>query len=92
MSGTGISVMIAAICVIWALASAILITAMLDRRGLTTPFPFIGLFLFRNLGRYREITRRETGKTGFLFYSFVVPINAALVLVLAALVLNSSAV
>ena len=90
MSATSVLAVIGAICVIWAVTSAILLTAALDRRGLTTPFLFIGLFLFRNLGRYREITRRETGKTGFLFYSFVVPINVALVLAVAIIFLTSS--
>ena len=51
---------------------------------ITTPFPFIRLFLFRNLERYKEITRRETGKVGPLFYSYVIPINTALALVLIA--------
>lgn len=71
-------------CVAWAVVSAILITAVLDRRGFKTPFPFIGLLLFRNLIRYRKITLKESGRVGSLFYSYVVPINLGLVLVLAA--------
>ena len=81
-----------AICAIWATVSAILLTRFLDRRGLETSFPFIGMFLFRNLGRYSEITRAETGKIGPLFYSFVIPINAAWVLALLALAVGFSGV
>jgi hypothetical protein len=57
---------------------------------ITTPFPFIRLFLFRNLGRYREITRSETGKVGPLFYSYVILINAALELVMIAVAIRIS--
>ena len=56
----------------------------------TTPFPFIRLFLFRNLERYKEITRRETGKVGPLFYSYIIPINMALALVLIAAAMRIS--
>jgi hypothetical protein len=78
----------ALICVVWAIVSAILLTRMLDKRRLKTPFPFFGLLLFRNIGRHREITRRETGRVGLLFYSYVVPINAAWVLALIAMVVG----
>ena len=57
---------------------------------ITTPFPFIRLFLFRNLERYKEITRRETGKVGPLFYSYVIPISTALALVLIAAAMRIS--
>jgi len=80
----GFVLVLAAICVVWAVTSAILIVRALDQRGVRTPFPFIGALIFRNLGRYREATLRETGKVGPLFYSYVVPINLALVLALAA--------
>jgi len=84
VSVSGILLFLAAACAVWAVVSAVLITAALDRRGIRTPFPFIGALLLRNLIRYREITLKETGKVGRLFYSYVVPINAALILALAA--------
>ena len=86
MGLSGFLLALAVACGIWAVAAAVLITIALDKRGFRTPFPFIRAFIFRNLRRYREITLGETGKVGPLFYSYVVPINAALLLVLAALV------
>ena len=68
------------LCVIWAVVSVVMITAMLDRKGLKTPFPLMGFFIFRNLARYREITVKENGKTGPLFLSFIIAINLALLL------------
>lgn len=88
MSVSGVLLLLAAICVVLAAVSAVLISVFLDQRGIKTPFPFMGLFIFRNLNRYREITRTETGKIGPLFYSYVVPINTALILVLASLSLR----
>jgi len=84
MSIPSVLLFLALACVIWAVVSVVLLTAALDRRGIKTPFPFIGALIFRNLIRYREITLKETGEVGRLFYFYVVPINAALVLALAA--------
>lgn len=78
---------VAVACGLWAGVSAVLIARALERQGVRTPFPFLGLFIFRNLRRYSETTRAKTGKTGPLFYSYVVPINAALILVVITVVL-----
>lgn len=80
-----ILLILAGLCAVWAVASAVLLTVALDQRGLKTPFPFLGAFLFRNLCRYREITLKESGKVGPLYYSYVIPINLAVLLILAAL-------
>jgi hypothetical protein len=83
MSVSGTLLLPAAACVVWNVVSALL-TAALDRGGIKTPFPFVGALVFRNLIRYRELTLQETGQVGRLFYAYVVPIKAALVLVIAA--------
>jgi hypothetical protein len=61
------------------------ISADLDRRGIKTPFPLMRARFFRNLSEYRRITLSETGTVGPLFRSYVVSINAAWILALAAL-------
>jgi hypothetical protein len=68
-----------------AVASAVLITAALDSRGMRTPFLLMRALFFRNLVRYREITQSETGRIGPLFWSYLVSINAMWILGLAAL-------
>ena len=75
---------LAAVCVVWAVTSALLITQALARRGIKTPFPFVGALLFRNLGLYRKETLRGTGRVGPAFYSYVVSINLVWILILAA--------
>ncbi len=88
MSLTALFLLFAIICAVWALVSAILITRKLDRRGMKTPFPWIGILLFRNLGRYKEVTQKETGKVGALYNSYAIPINTALIFALLALINN----
>jgi len=41
-------------------------------------FLFIRIFVFRYLYEYRKMTKLETGKTGYLFYTALIPINIAL--------------
>jgi hypothetical protein len=89
MSHPGILLALAMACVVWAVISAVMIAVALDRRGIKTPLPFIGALIFRNLSRYRQVTLAETGKVGRLFYSYVVPINVALILALAALLIRT---
>jgi len=84
MTYSAIALIGAALCAGWALVSIILITRILDARGMKTPLPLIGLYVFRNLDRYREMTLKETGKVGRLFYAFIVPVNAAWMLALVA--------
>ena len=75
-------------CAIWATVVAVLIVIYLEKKGIKTPFILFRMYLFRNIRRYKEITVQETGKLGPLYYPFVVPINAALVLGLAALAIR----
>ena len=79
---------LAFICAACAVSSAILIAVRLDQRGIRTPFPMLRLLFFRNLSQYRSITLRETGQVGSLFYLYIVAINSAWVLGLAALVIR----
>ena len=89
MDAFHVLVFMALACVIWAVVTIIRITAFLDKRGVKTPVPFWGFYLFRNLGRYKEATIKETGKVGSLNYQYVIPINAALLFALAALFARS---
>ena len=60
--------------------TAIMITSYMDKRNIRTPFPFIGVLLFRNLALYRKTTIEETGSVGSLFYIYLISMNSALVL------------
>jgi hypothetical protein len=70
--------------VIWGIISGIRIFEFLRRRGENVSFIWIRLMLPVYLHRYAQITRAETGKTGPLFFHYVVAFNLALVAVLIA--------
>lgn len=71
-------------CAACATVAAVLMAAWLDRNGVKTPLPLLRWFVLRNLAHYRSATRAQTGKTGVLYYTFVVAMSLAWVLALAA--------
>ena len=74
-------------CALWAVTAALLIARDLDRRGMPVSFVWLRLMILKYLHQYVKITRQETGRVGPLFYHYVVPLNVALVLAVAMLVI-----
>ncbi len=67
---------IAIIVFIW---STIAIYSFLKKRDEDIPgFIFINLFIFKYIKKYKAITKNETGKTGILYYVWLISINVAL--------------
>jgi hypothetical protein len=80
---------VAIVSVLWGVASAVLIAEALRKRGVKVNWIFLRfLILSKYLGQYRDITRQETGRSGPLFYSYVVAMNLALVTAIAGIVLR----
>lgn len=78
---------VSALC---AVASAVLMTAALQKRGIPVNWVWLQLrILSRYLNQYRDVTRQETGRTGPLFYIFVVAINLTLLTALVGLILRA---
>ena len=63
----------ALLCVVWAVAALILITRKVTGKGEKINFFLFNLILLRNLSKYQDVTRSERGRTGRLFYHFVIP-------------------
>ncbi len=84
MSMANLLVAVAGAAVVWGVVAGLLIFGDLRRRGQTASFLWIRLFLPAYVHRYSVITREETGRTGPLFYHFVIPFNVALVAVVLA--------
>ncbi len=59
--------------------SAMSIVGALQKRGVKINWLFLKLMILRYLNQYRNITRQETGKTGFLFYTYIFAMNLALI-------------
>ena len=79
---------VALVCVVWAVTALVLITRKVSKKGEhINPFLF-NLILLRNLSKYQEQTMAENGKTGHLFFHFVIPMWIAFILVLVWVLLS----
>lgn len=85
MNVSTVLLMSASACAVCGVVSGVLIALNLKRHGEPIRAPLLGWLEFRNLDKYREMTLTERGRIGGLFYSYVVPFNLTLVLVVAAL-------
>jgi hypothetical protein len=86
MNITTLLAVLAFIAVAWFIVSGIMIINELLKRKQKISFVFIKLMLPVYAHRYKKITLEETGKVGSLFYHWVIAINTALVLAIAAIV------
>jgi hypothetical protein len=62
---------------------AMMMAHEVSKRGVKVNFLLIRLYILKYMHQYRELTKKETGRTGPLFYPCIVSINLALLLTLA---------
>lgn len=70
-------------------AAAMMIVRALQRRGVR--INWLGLrwlIISRYLGQYRDLTRRDTGRTGPWFHAYILGMTLAFVTAIAGLVLR----
>ena len=70
---------------LWATAAAVAMAGWLSHHGVKVNWPLLRLYMPCYVHRYRRMTRESEGRTGPLYPHFVVPINLALLLAVAAL-------
>ena len=88
MAARNILLIIAVLSASWGVVDSILMAVALDKRGIPVNMVLFRLFFFRYLGQYRQMTIKETGRVGGLFYSFAISMNLALACAAAALILE----
>ena len=81
---------LALIAIVWFVVSTILIYEFLRKRNVKVSFILLRLLIFSYVSQYKEITIKETGRVGPLFYHWVVSINIALVAVIMVLITRIS--
>ena len=59
---------------------AMMMVHEVSKRGVKVNFLLIRLYIFKYMHQYEELTRKETGKVGPLFYPCIASINLALLL------------
>jgi len=88
MSAAEIVLGLGLLCAVVFTVTSILIFAALDRRGVKTNFLLIRFLIPKYAHQYKAITKQETGKTGALFFWWVLSINLALVAFLIVLIVR----
>jgi len=76
------------VCLAWAITSMVLIISKVEKSGTRINFFLLKLFIFKYISQYNELTRKEKGKVGPLFYHFIVPMWLAFALVVAWIILS----
>ncbi len=76
---------LAAVGVIWNVVTSLLIFSSLQRRGIPVSFLWLRALAPKYAHQYKVITRQESGKTGPLFYHWIISINLALIFAVAAI-------
>ena len=79
---------IAVIALVWFVVTSVMIYNELNKRNIKVHFVFLKFMIPWYANQYKEITKKETGKVGSLFYHWIISINTALVFAILALVFN----
>jgi hypothetical protein len=77
---TNVLIVLGVISIIVFIWTTIMIYSFLRARNeKIESFLFINLYIFRYISDYRTLTKKETGKVGYLFYLYIFSINIALI-------------
>ncbi len=88
MNITTILLIIGLIAAAWNVITTIRIYDFLKSRDIKANFLLLRLLVLKYLSQYREITQKETGKTGILYYHWIISINIVLAAVILFLLLQ----
>ena len=78
----------AGLCGLWNGITSVMICSDLKSRGESVNFFLLRMMAPWYAHKYRAITRKETGRTGPLYYHWIVSINSALVFAVVAIFLK----
>ena len=67
---------------------SIMMVHELSKRGVKINFILLRLYLIKYINQYKQLTLKETGKIGPLYYPCIVSVGLALVLAILGLILK----
>ena len=77
---------LACLGVFWNVTTSILIFNELKKRGIKVSFFWLRIKSPVYAYQYKDVTKAESGEIGALFYHWIISINTALVLAIAAII------
>jgi len=89
MALSSVLLAIALVSVVWGVVSSIVITSALNNRGVKINWIFLRIMIIKYVGQYRDVTRKETGRTGPWYYSYISAMILALVTAIIGLILRA---
>jgi hypothetical protein len=78
----------AGVCAVWNGATSVRICGELRRRNMKASYFWLRSMAPIYAHRYKKVTTEETGKPGSLYYQWIVSINLAWVLAVAAILIK----
>jgi len=81
---------LAILCLIWGVVSAVRVTVAVHQRGVRIQPILLNVLILKYLYQYRVLTLAETGRTGWLFYSYVLAMNMAVLAAIAGFVVRAA--
>ena len=79
---------LAIVSVVLFVVFSIMIVHQLSERGVKINFFLLRVYLIKYIHQYKQLTLKETGKIGPLYYPCILSINLALVLAVIGLILK----
>ena len=67
---------------------SVMIVHELSKRGVKINFILLRLYVIKYIHEYKQLTLKETGKIGPLYYPCIISVNLALALAIVGLVLR----
>ena len=67
---------------------SVMIVHELSKRGVKINFILLRLYIIKYIHEYKQLTLKETGKIGPLYYPCIISVNLALALAIVGLVLR----
>ena len=61
--------------------SGLMMVSYLNKKGEKIKKFLLSLYIIPNANKYKKLTKEETGKTGYLFYLWIISINCALIFI-----------
>ncbi len=79
---------LAILSALWGVVSSLVIASFLSQRGIKINWLFFRILVLKYINQYQQITKQENGKPGPWFYSYILSMLLALVLVIVGVVLK----
>ncbi len=89
MASSEILFSLAIVSIVWGIVSAIVISSYVSQRGIKINILFFRIMVLKYIHQYHEMTRRERGRPGPWFYSYIISMNLALVLAIIGFIIRS---